>query len=201
MPRALAFLGLDAAMELACALVTLLVAHRAFKAYRLSEDPFFHLLHLGFVALAASMIARPLLVAVAAAASRSAYGLALLKAGAWAQGALRVAGYALLVVAYVKRPPIEEGRGAPVLLLVAPLTDLASIVLLLYLVVHLSLAYASTRSPSLLLVVLGFTCFLVGHALFTASLLKPGLYLAGHVAQLVGSAFFLAMLARVARAG
>ncbi len=133
--------------------------------------------------------------------SKSAYGLALLKAGAWAQGVLRVAGYALLVAAYVKRPPIEEGRGAPILLLVAPLTDLASIILLLYLVVHLSLAYASTRSPSLLLVVLGFACFFVGHALFMASLLKPGLYLAGHVAQLVGSALFLAMLARVARAG
>gem|GEM_PF-849964 len=197
--RVLLFLGADVLMEAACSIVSFLVAYYAFRAYRFLGEGFFKLLYLGFLALGSAMLFRassiPVLVKLAPPLAVQA-----IKAASWIVEGVRALSYALFIAAYVKR---AEGRGeralAALLLLIVPTIELLCVFMLIYLVAHLSMLLASSRNLDLALVLLGFACLLAGHVLFLASAAAPALYLAGHLAQLVGSAMFLAMLVRVAR--
>lgn len=196
----LSLLRIEVVFEAISLVIGLIVAVQSFRAYRTLGSSSFLLLGVGFVLMSAAMLFRVSVVGLVVAAARPMggpplYPLLNLVAAEVIYSAVRVASYAVFVVAYAVsrlRPAQTLAAVFPLLLpIYNPFFELVSAALLLYVVVETAYNWVSGKPRGAGEIFIGFLMLLVSHVLFFLTPLGAVFYILGHVAQLMGLTMIL----------
>lgn len=191
------FVGFDSLMQLIGSIIALSIAYYALKGYRLTRERTLFYLHFSFVLLGVGLFTDGV---VTLPATRLPGLLPLANITYYIRISTEIIGYGLLLYAYLRRTKQTLIESAPVTAIIGHSSILELIVffILSYITIQCAMNYSVKKDRNVLLVLLGFLLLAVSHLLSMVPPLLPLLFVASHVAQLLGFICLLAMLVRVA---
>ena len=213
--------GIDLVGESIAAIISLLIAYYANKAYRLSGQRSLFLLYLGFLFVGVGSIAQSIALVIGAfipagtvaALSRGVIRL-LIEAviiGYGTHWTLEIVGYVLIFIAYLNQSRDLNGANTLTSASLAfqllpfylarpfsPPLELIIFLLLAFILIQVIVIYLPRRHRSTLYVILGFLFVSLAHLAFLLFSFFPAnaeeIYALGHILQLTGFLLLLAMI-------
>jgi len=191
------FVGFDSLMQLIGSIIALSIAYYALKGYRLTRERTLFYLHFSFVLLGVGLFTDGV---VTLPAARLPGLLPLANITNYIRISTEIIGYGLLLYAYLRRTKQTMVESATVTAIIgdSSILELTVFFILSYITIQCAMNYGVKKDRNSLLVLFGFLLLAVSHLLSIVPPLFPLIFVASHVAQLLGFICLLAMLVRVA---